>query len=92
MGISDEDLALMRRLDELYTRLPFYGIRRMTAELRKERVVNHKRVTRLLRQMELMAIYPKPRLSVTVPGHRIYPYLRGAGPGAGAGPTGDLQH
>lgn len=73
--MSDEDLALLRRRDELYTRTPCYGIRRMTAELRKEFVVNHKRVARLLRQMGLMALYPKPRLSAATPGHRRYPYL-----------------
>jgi putative transposase len=71
-----ENLELMRRLDEQYTRTPYYGVRRMTAWLRRDGWgVNPKRVRRLLRQMGLEAIYPKPRLSQPGPGHRIYPYL-----------------
>ncbi len=69
----------MRLLDEQYTRAPFYGVRRMTDWLGKQGYgVNVKRVRRLMRQMGLEAIYPKPRLSLPAPGHRIYPYrLRG---------------
>ena len=79
MGESAENLELMRLLDEQYTRTPFYGVRRMTNGLEKQgRRVNAKRVRRLMRQMGLEAIYPKPRLSTPAPGHRIYPYqLRG---------------
>lgn len=66
----------MRLLDEQYMRTPFYGIRRMTVWLQQQGyLVNHKRVARLMRQMGLEAIYPKPRLSKPAPGHRIYPYL-----------------
>ena len=66
----------MRWLDEQYTATPFYGIRRMTAWLRSQGyAVNHKRVGRLLRQMGLEAIYPKPRLSQPTAGHVIDPYL-----------------
>lgn len=73
---SEENLRLMRLLDEQYTRTPFYGIRRMTAWLRQQgETVNHKRVARLMRQMGLEAIYPKPRLSDPAGGHRIFPYL-----------------
>ena len=80
-GESDENLALMRLLDEQYTRTPFYGIRRMTAWLQRQGyAVNHKRVGRLLRQMGLEAVYPTPHLSTpaaTAPSVR-YPYrLRG---------------
>lgn len=79
MEESRENLALMRLLDEQYTRTPFYGARRMTYWLGQQGYgVNVKRVRRLLRQMGLEAIYPKPRLSQPGPGHRIYPYrLRG---------------
>ena len=78
-GESAENLELMRLLDEQYTRTPFYGVRRMTDWLGKHgHTVNAKRVRRLMRQMGLEAIYPKPRLSMPEPGHRIYPYrLRG---------------
>jgi putative transposase len=76
MPVSEENLLLMRLLDEQYTRTPFYGIKKMTAWLGTQgQEVNHKRVARLLRQMGLMAVYPKPRLSQ--PGEQIvrYPYL-----------------
>jgi len=67
---------LLDRLDEQYTRTPFYGVRRMTAVLRQAGyAVNPKRVRRLLRLLGLEAIYPKPRTSTPAPGHRIYPYL-----------------
>ncbi len=75
-GESLENLELMRRLDEQYTRTPFYGIRRMTAGLRQQGyAVNHKRVGRLLRLMGLDALYPKPRLSSPSAGEKRYPYL-----------------
>jgi putative transposase len=73
---SEENLQLMRLLDEQYTRTPCYGTRRMTAWLNQQGYpVNRKRVTRLLRLMGLEAIYPKPR--VTIPGEMLqkYPYL-----------------
>ena len=67
---------LMRRIDERYTRAPFYGVRRMTAALRRDgELVNVKRVRRLMRQMGLEAIYPKPRLSVSEQQEKRYPYL-----------------
>jgi putative transposase len=67
---------LLDRLDEQYTRTPFYGSRRMTAWLRSQGyAVNRKRVRRLLELLGLEAIYPKPRTSTSAPGHRIYPYL-----------------
>lgn len=73
---TDENLELMRLLDEQYTETPFYGIRRMTAWLHTQGYcVNHKRVGRLLRKMGLWAIYPGPSTSKAAPGHRIYPYL-----------------
>lgn len=66
----------MRLIDERYTACPFYGSRRLTAWLlRRGEAVNRKRVQRLMRQMGLEAIYPKPRLSMARRGHRIYPYL-----------------
>jgi len=74
-----ENLMLMRLLDEQYTATPFYGVPRMTAWLRQEGYdINPKRVRRLMRQMGLEAIYPKPKLSQPCKEHRIYPYrLRG---------------
>ena len=67
---------LLDRLDEQYTRTPFYGTRRMTAWLRSEGyAVNRKRVRRLLQLLGLEALYPKPQTSTPSPGHRLYPYL-----------------
>src|SRR5260370_23443551 len=64
----------MRLIDEQYTRTPFYGIRRMGWWLGEQGyAVNAKRVRRLMRQMGLEALYPKPRLSDPGLGHKIYP-------------------
>src|SRR5438874_3521278 len=73
---NDNDLALMRRIDELYTAWPFLGSRRMAALLRAEgQRVNRKRVQRLMRQMGIVALGPKPRTTNPAPGHKIFPYL-----------------
>ena len=75
-AVSADDLALMRRMDELYLASPFYGSRRMVAVLRREGVVvNRKRVRRLMRLMGLEAIYQKPNTSQGHPDHKVYPYL-----------------
>jgi putative transposase len=75
-GATPEDLRLMRLIDELYTACPFYGSRKITEALtRRGEEVNRKRVQRLMREMGLEAIYPKPRLSAAGRGHKIYPYL-----------------
>ena len=74
--VSSADLDLMRQIDEIYLKWPFYGTRRMRNELaRRGLVVNRKRVQRLMRLMGLQAIYPRRRTSQPAPGHRIYPYL-----------------
>jgi putative transposase len=73
---TQENLRLMRLLDEEYTAHPFLGSRRLTKWLSEQgEAVNRKRVQRLLRLMGLEAIYPKPRTSVPGLGHRVYPYL-----------------
>jgi putative transposase len=71
------NLELMRVIDEIYTEMPFYGILRMTEELRQNRgyPVGVKRVRRLMRLMGLEALYPKPRTSIPNKEHTIYPYL-----------------
>src|SRR3977135_4554306 len=74
--VSMDDLAVMRRMDELYLASPFYGSRRMTAVLRREGwPVNRKRIKRLMRVMALEAIYQKPITSRKHPDHKVYPYL-----------------
>ena len=73
---NDNDAALMRWIDELFTAWPFLGSRRMTAMLRAEGVfVNRKRVQRLMRLMGIAALGPRPRTSKPAHGHKIYPYL-----------------
>ena len=75
-GESEENLQLMRLLDEQYMRTPFYGSRKMVEWLRTRNFeVNRKRVSRLMNVMGIEAVYPKPRLSQPGEGHRIYPYL-----------------
>ncbi len=70
------NLLLMNRIDEQFTKTPFYGVPRMTAWLNVQgRLVNQKRVRRLMRLMGLEAIYPKPRLSQSNQEHKKYPYL-----------------
>ena len=76
-----DDLALMRRIDELHLELPFFGSRRMTFELNTRgrppdgRAINRKRVRRLMRMMGIEALVPRPGTSKAAPGHKIYPYL-----------------
>lgn len=66
----------MRLIDEQFTKTPFYGIRRIHAWLVKYGYqINKKRVWRIMRQMGLVAIYPKPNLSKANVSHKIYPYL-----------------
>jgi putative transposase len=73
---SAENLALMRRIDEQYLKRPFFGSRRMAAELSTEDgPVNRKRVQRLMRTMGIEAIYPRKSTSKPAAGHRVYPYL-----------------
>lgn len=70
-GESEANLALMRQIDELYTRWPFYGSRRIADELG----ANRKKIQRLMRVMGIEAIYPKRRTTWPGAGHKIYPYL-----------------
>ena len=73
---SEENLCLMRLIDEQYLRRPFFGSRRMAVWLESVgRVVNRKRVQRLMRLMGIEALYPKPRTTQNNPEHRIFPYL-----------------
>jgi putative transposase len=77
-GESRENLRLMRRLDELYLEVPYFGSRKFAVVLGREQRqrISRKRVQRLMRLMGIEALYPKPNLSRPAPGHEIYPYLR----------------
>jgi putative transposase len=73
---TKENLTLMQLIDRQYTEHPSHGSRRLTHWLQRQgHAVNRKRVQRLMRQMGLEAIYPKPRLSAAAPGHKVFPYL-----------------
>ena len=78
VGISEEDLTLMKLIDRQYLATPFYGARKIAAWLKGQgQRVNRKRVRRLMRIMGLKAVYRRPRTSKPAPGHKIYPYLLG---------------
>jgi len=73
---SEENLRLMRVIDELYLKHPYFGSPRMTLWLQKLKwPVNEKRVARLMRVMGLQATLPGPHTSKPHPEHEIYPYL-----------------
>jgi putative transposase len=74
---SQENLRLMRLIDEQYLKCPFFGSRRMAVWLKEDQgeEVNRKRVQRLMRLMRLEVIYPRPNLSAPGRDHRVYPYL-----------------
>lgn len=75
-GESKENLAIMRRIDELYTDNPSWGSRQMRNRMRLEgHKVNRKRIQRLMRLMGVEALYPKKNLSRPHSGHKVYPYL-----------------
>jgi putative transposase len=71
-----EELALMRRIDELHLEFPFYGSRKLAHELRGDgHDANRKRLQRLMRLMGLEAMVPQPKTSAPHPEHAVYPYL-----------------
>lgn len=75
VGISDEDLRLMRWIDEIHLKRPFYGSRRIRDDLRDLGYpVNRKKVQRLMRLMGISALYPKANTSRPGKGHKVYPY------------------
>jgi len=77
-GDSQYNEQLMKLIDKQYIETPFYGIDKMTEQLRRMgHQVNHKRIRRLMRQMGLEAVYPRRKrgLSISDKQHKIYPYL-----------------
>jgi putative transposase len=76
VAISDRDLMLMRLIDEIHMKYPFYGSRRIRNELLDlGHDVGRGHVSTLMRRMGIRALYQKPRLSVAHPAHKVYPYL-----------------
>jgi putative transposase len=73
---NDDNLQMMRLIDELFTAWPFLGSRRLAVMLREKGYsINRKRVRRLMRKMGIAALGPKPRTTKPAPGHKIFPYL-----------------
>ena len=76
VGPRVEEVALKRRIDEIYTATPFYGARRIAAQLAREgQPVNRKTVARYMAEMRLTALYPGPNLSKRAAQAGVYPYL-----------------
>jgi putative transposase len=75
-AVSERDLGLMRRLDELHLEAPFFGARKLAAQLRREgQRIGRRHVRTLMRRMGMEALYRKPRTSIAARGSMIYPYL-----------------
>lgn len=73
---SEENLQIMRIMDEEHLKHPFKGRRQMKSYLRREGIeVNHKRVDRLMKLMGIEALAPKPRTTVSRKDHKVFPYL-----------------
>jgi putative transposase len=76
--VSVEEVAIKHRIDEIFTKHPFYGSRRITVTLQKEEIaINRKAVQRHMREMGIAGICPGPNLSKRRLEHRVYPYLLG---------------
>ena len=76
MGVTEEEISLMEDIDRVYTENPFYGVRKITQELRRHGLLcNHKRIWRLMQIMGLQALSPKKNLSRRNRDNLIYPYL-----------------
>jgi len=74
--VSAEDLAIMRRIDELHLDFPFAGARMLRDMLNLEGVeIGREKVKRMMRRMGIEALYRRPNTSKPAPGHKIYPYL-----------------
>ena len=74
--IKQDDLDLMRKIDELYLENPSSGSRTIRRQLKRQgMIVSRKRIQRLMRLMGIEAVYPKPNTSRPHPQHKVYPYL-----------------
>lgn len=76
-AVSDEEVLIMKKIDKIYTACPFYGSRRIAAQLSRDdgQQWNRKRVQRLMRVMGIRGVAPGPDTSKRHPEHKVYPYL-----------------
>jgi len=73
---SSEEVQIKHRIDEIYTQVPAYGSRKITAQLQREgRGINRKTVARYMQEMGIAAVYPGPNLSKRNQKEGVYPYL-----------------
>ena len=76
VGVSVRDLEMMRIIDKVHLKYPFYGSRNIRDELQDRGYkVGRGHVSTLMKKMGIEALYRKPRLSMPHPGHKVYPYL-----------------
>jgi len=76
MPVNARDLELMKLIDKIHLKYPFYGSRSIRDELREQGYkVGRGHVSTLMKKMGIEALYRKPRLSKPHPGHKVYPYL-----------------
>ena len=75
--VDPKELEIKNQIDEIYTKYPFYGVRKMTVEVAKKRkeAVNHKRIQAYMQEMGLQAIFPGPNTSKNGREHATFPYL-----------------
>ena len=74
--VSEYDLDIRRRLDELHLKHPFMGARQLRDQLNRQGIqIGRKRVKTLMMKMGIEALYCKPNTSKKTPGHEIHPYL-----------------
>lgn len=73
---DNNDTQIANEIYDIWLAMPFYGYRRITAELkRRGYLVNHKRVLRIMAEMSIQALYPRPKTSIRNKNHEVYPYL-----------------
>lgn len=71
-----DDSILANAIHDIWLDMPFYGYRRITAALQRKGIsVNGKRVLRIMHDMKIHALYPRPRTSIPASNHQKYPYL-----------------
>lgn len=73
--VADQTVQVMNRIDAIHTDHPTFGYRKITDVLRRETLINKKSVQRLMREMGILAIYPKPNLSKRYHAQYVRPYL-----------------
>jgi putative transposase len=73
---APDESILANEIHELWHDMPYYGYRRITAQLQKQGYdINHKRVLRMMQDMRIKALYPKQKTTFSEPKHKKYPYL-----------------